>query len=275
MLGQRHIAKPRAQASAGLASAPGAVQTLAIRARSRPLIPANIHQTTSRARLTWEERRLAARLRRLSPGWRYRLWRDPDALALMQEQFPTHVDAYQRLPRGVMRADVARYAFLHAQGGWYFDTDYKLLRPIGPELMQEACIVPLEYDSGDPRPETGVPGGPGLGNAVIASASGHPFWRDLIDHVFAEVGALRPDDEAVVETTGPGAVTRFFFANRDRYPDIVTPPRNQFHPRIRWLAMRSSADARTYGVHLNWGGWRGRSPAVAARVLLRRKLNAL
>ena len=79
----------------------------------------------------------------------------------------------------------------------------------------------------------------------------------------------------MISSTGPEAVTRFFFANRERYPDILLPPRNQFHPRLRWMAMRTSADEHSYGVHLNWGGWRGRSPGVAARVLLRRKLNAL
>ena len=240
------------------------------------MIPRSIHQTARDKALSWEEERLAARLRRLLPGWTYRVWDDADNLALMRSAFPHRVDAYLRLPFGVMRADVARYAILHAHGGWYFDTDYKLRRPIGDDLMAAACVIPLEYDEGDVRAETGRAAGIGLGNSVMGSAAGHPFWAALIDDIFARIGAGAAGGEAaVVPATGPEAATRFLLANRDSFPDIVLPPRNLFHPRLSLLAMRTSADADTYGAHLCWGSWRGRPLPVAARKWARRKLNAL
>jgi mannosyltransferase OCH1-like enzyme len=240
------------------------------------MIPKIIHQTTSRETLTWEEERLAARLRRLLPDWTYKLWRDPEKSAIMREQFPHYADLYERLPLGVMRADVARYAFLYAQGGVYLDTDYKLRRPFGPDFLAATCVIPLEHDAGDIRMDTGLPGGPGLGNAVLATAPHYPFWRDFIDSIFESPPGRDGDPEAgVLASTGPDAMTRFFLANRDRYPEIETPARNLFHPHLSLFAMRSSADAATYGVHLCWGSWRGRPPLTALRKLVRRKLNAI
>ena len=240
------------------------------------MIPKIIHQTARTKHLSWEERRLAARLRTMLPGWRYRLWDDADNLALMRDQFPEYAAAYDAIPFGVAKADVARYAYLHAEGGFYFDTDYKLLRPVDRAVSELRCVIPLEFARGVPRPPENLVDYAYLGNSVMGSAAGFGFWRELLRYIFEEKRPERLKDGAeVVYVTGPGALSRFYHENRARFPDIALPDKNLFHPDIRHLAIVTSADARTYGVHLNWGSWRGKPIATAARNLLRRKLNAI
>lgn len=246
---------------------------LALRLHSdrQEMIPHILHQTARSSDLSWEERRMVRRMRAMLPGWTYRFWDDDANGALVAAQFPRHLSRYKAIRFGVAKADIARYVYMHAIGGVYLDTDYKLLRPIGPDLLDSRCVIPLE-SAGAGSPASIPP----LGNAALASEPGHPFWKELIEHIFVH---NRPDEltdrDQIVGATGPHAVARFYAANSQRYRDVVLPPKNVFHPDIALFALKTSADDRTVGVHLHWGSWRGRSPAVAARILLRRKLNGL
>lgn len=238
------------------------------------MIPRIAHQTAPTKELSWEEARLARRIRRMLPDWEYRLWDDADNKRLMAEHFPDMSARYERVPFGVAKADIARYAYLAVHGGFYFDTDYKLLKPIDQAILDQACVIPLE----DVRPHDGplLVEHKVLGNAVMGSSRGHPFWRDLIAFILEEKRADQiTDRRQIIAATGPAVVTEFYMANRARYGDIVLPNKNAFQPDISMFAMRSSADQDTYGIHLHWGSWRGRDPMVALRIMLRRKLNAL
>lgn len=237
------------------------------------MIPRIIHQTAG-GDLTWEERRMTRRLRRMLPGWTYRLWDDADNSRLMAEHFPDYAARYEQIRFGVAKADVARYAYMSVHGGFYFDTDYRLLQPIDDPVLREPCVIPLEDNL--LGPDAMPPGYAALGNAVIGSTRGHPFWAALIAFIFDVKRAHEMTDRSeVISCTGPAAVTEFYIQNRARFADIVLPPKNAFQPGISLFSLRSSADARTYGIHLHWGSWRGRAPSVALRILLRRKLNAL
>lgn len=238
------------------------------------VIPKILHQTARTKEVSWEEARLAQRLRRMQPGWKYRLWDDDDNARLVAERFPEYVRRYAAIPFGVARADVARYVYLHAHGGFYLDTDYKLLRPLDDALRAAPCLIPLE--GADPQGGKATPDYLGLGNAIMGSEPGHRFWGDLVRHIFE---VLRPDQlrrrDAIIPATGPEAVTRFYLARADRYPDISLPEKNRFYPSMSWLGQRTSAGPDTYGVHLHWGSWRDAPPTVAAKTLVRRKLNGL
>jgi mannosyltransferase OCH1-like enzyme len=213
-------------------------------------------------------------MRAMLPGWRYCLWDDADNSALMARMFPEFSERYEAIRFGVAKADVARCAYMYAYGGFYLDTDYLLLRPLDDELRRHRCIVPLE---GPPpgAPKVGARR-PELGNAVLASEPEEPFWRDFIAYVFDVKEADRiTDPQQIIPATGPSAINSFYWSRPSDYPALFLAPVNLFHPSISWFAMKTSADRDTYGVHLHWGSWRGRSVAVAGRNLLRRKLNGL
>jgi mannosyltransferase OCH1-like enzyme len=238
------------------------------------LIPKIIHQTSKTKDLSWEEGRMVNRIRRMLPDWQHHLWDDEDNAALMARAFPQFLDRYNAIRFGVAKADVARCAYMHAYGGFYFDTDYKLLREPDEALRSKRCVVPLEQ--GRPAPSGSSPGHQELGNAALASEPGHPFWRAFIEFIFDEKEAHHiTDPQEIIPATGPVAVTEFYRARRADYPEVYLPRANDFHPDISLFALRSSADRESYGIHLHWGSWRGRPVYVAARTLLRRKINGL
>jgi mannosyltransferase OCH1-like enzyme len=215
--------------------------------------------------LTPEERRLCRRMRRLLPDWEYRFWTDASVDALVQEVFPQHLKAFRAIKRAVVKADIARYMYLFSQGGFYFDIDYKMLQPIDHEMLSHGCVLPLSRSS-----ESSFR----IGNAVMGSEPGHPFWRDFIGHIFSTGELTDLAERKVEETTGPDGITAFFLSRRHLYPDIYLPERPVFHPVHTHAGFLSKTEPRTIGIHLSWGSWRTKNLLKAMVRFARRKVTS-
>ncbi|KAJ1555784.1 hypothetical protein HK405_013135 [Cladochytrium tenue] len=68
--------------------------------------------------------------RDLNEGWEYHLWTDLENRDLIVEHFPWLLRTYDALPHNVMRADLARYAYMFHYGGAYADLDMELVQPL-------------------------------------------------------------------------------------------------------------------------------------------------
>ena len=233
------------------------------------LIPKIIHQTAPTKKLTWEERRVIRRMRSILAGWQYNLWDDDDNDRFVAGHFPQYLDQYRLIKRGVVKADLARYMYLYVHGGFYFDTDYKMLAPIGEDLLSHSCVLPVSR--GDSRQLSGMR----LGNAVMGSVPRHAFWSDFLRELF-NGGALEnlPEDK-IEKTTGPEGLTNFLIANRHKYPDVFLAPRHIFHPPLTRANFSYQASPSTVGAHLCWGSWRTKNILRLARNLSMRKITAL
>lgn len=107
------------------------------------MIPKIIHQTTKSANISWEERMLAKRAKRLMPDYEFRLYDDNDNQALVERYFPQYVEAYNRINKGVAKADIARLIYMYVFGGWYCDTDYKWIKRPDGRFEGAAVILPI------------------------------------------------------------------------------------------------------------------------------------
>lgn len=242
-------------------------------ASERNLIPKLVHQTARTKDLAWEERRLADRIQRILFDWEYRLWDNDEQRALFHQLFPELANRFDKIPFGVARSDLARYAILYLYGGVYVDIDYRLLRYVDKNISHAQLVLPIElYNQSNPdkfRPIV-------IGNSFLAAAPKQLFWKNLIEDIFDKLAPDRmASPDQIVSTTGPVALTDFYERHKPYGSEVLVAEKNLFQPNISFLGLRSSADKETYGVHLHWGSWRRHSPLTAIRILLRRKLNAL
>jgi inositol phosphorylceramide mannosyltransferase catalytic subunit len=218
------------------------------------MIPRLIHQTAKTADLPEDLRVYQGKVRSLHPDWAYKLWTDADNLALMREELAEYLDTYTRLPKNIMRADMIRYAILYRRGGLYLDTDYEMLKPY--DLLNYGCVLPVE-----------TPGdfGPGkrIGNAIMASSPGHPFFKAVLDQLRANPPVtIDPHDggRSVLTTTGPHFISDVLRRlNGREQMDIFLPDKELFHPNTprnpgEYQAILSRGTA--YGVHHCAGSWR-------------------
>jgi hypothetical protein len=237
------------------------------------MIPRIIHQTSRTAELPKPWRRYQADVKRLHAGWEYRHWTDRENSELVERSAPQLLPLYRSLQKGIMKADMIRYVYLSVFGGVYLDFDYELFKPF--DLLDRKLVLPRESD--DTAPVY-------LGNSILASEAGHPFWPRLfgeLDRSLRALGRALLEDE-VPELTGPGLVSRIFLAGLP--PDwwAYIPRRIEFNPAFpandtEYERMRK--DGVVYGIHWCHGSWRAKSvprkvlrKLISLRATVRKKL---
>lgn len=242
-----------------------------------------IHQTAPSKSLTTEEQRVLRLNKRLLPEWDFRFYDDTDNERVMAETFPEFAEAFRGIRRGVVQADIIRCVYLYQYGGWYLDTDYRLLRPLegmvinseyssignsGDEvdLMEQSLILPV---SGTPGRDQHV-----VCNSILASEKGHPLWAEFIKQLFSNANLSSLDEHAVEGLTGPLGLSRFYLANKTRFSDVCLPDKHYFHPRITKWGFCYEKHPENFGVHWCWGSWRSKRFHRKIKNLLTRKVTS-
>jgi hypothetical protein len=230
------------------------------------MIPKILHQTSGR--FTPEELRLGRRMQAMHPGWEYRLWTDKDNEELVKNYFPQYFEAFRAIKPGCggIKSDIARYMYMSAFGGFYFDTDYRMIRPIDEQLLSYPCVLPISRNTEKLFR---------LGNASLGSQPGHRFWDDLLAYIFSPaMNVVEAPQSKGEQVSGPEALTDVFLAHRELYKDIYLPPRPMFHPALTCGGFTFEKDPTNVAVHLCWGSWRAKDPLGSIRRVVHRKVTS-
>ncbi|MCX7303318.1 MAG: glycosyltransferase [Hyphomicrobiales bacterium] len=227
-------------------------------------IPPLVHQTWKTARTPLRWRHLVQTVKQHHPGWTYRLWSDQEMDAHVRASHPALHPVYAAFEKNVMRADVFRYVVMHDLGGLYCDLDYEFLRPYPYGDAELVLMEEFSPQAGDSDLQ--------IANYVFASATGHLFWKDVLDDLVRNPPVVTTAGD-VTGATGPGLLSRIFLAGAERYPDVVVAPKQAFSP-VRMRGRNESTSligSGAYGVHHAWGSWKERTGAhyirKAARLL--------
>lgn len=237
-------------------------------------VPLILHNTAPTKELSWEERILLKRNKKLLHNWDYMLWTYPDLDALMKGEFQDLYPKYSKISRGITKADIGRYAALYKYGGVYTDTDYKFLK-YPSDLLTAPCTLPVEQGVA-PR-SASEPRDPAfrLGNALLASVPRHRFWRDFMASILDNNTLDELHQRDPIETTGPIAMTDFLMNNVDKYRDVYLPVNTLYLPDLTWSRVGIAKSKESVGIHMCWGSWRSRNALHHYRTVVRRKFSCL
>ncbi|GBF97327.1 hypothetical protein Rsub_10018 [Raphidocelis subcapitata] len=130
------------------------------------------------------------------PGWEVRYWDDRSVLDLINADYPWFLPTFKSYKQVVQRSDAARWLILYKYGGVYIDNDVECYSSMEPSLegLDLALNCELEAPPGK------------VGNAVLASAPGHPLWPHIVrEGMQRAVAPVRPDTpiEVTLDVTGP------------------------------------------------------------------------
>lgn len=236
-------------------------------------IPSRTIQTARDRALSPLAKASAANLRLLHPDWDHRFFDDGDIRAFVRAEFPRYQSVFESFRYPIQRIDFFRYLAVYRLGGFYFDLDVMLHRPLAG-LLECAAVFPFEELtlSGHLR-SLGVDWE--IGNYAFGAASGSPFLEAVIENCVraqrdpAWAGALlrglprllRPDFE-VLATTGPGLLTRTLAENPRLAEQVTILFPDDVCDRRNWDLFGD------FGIHLMSGSWR------APRSAWRRRLAA-
>lgn len=144
-------------------------------------------------------------------GWQYILWTDED----VQKLNLYNSDLYQNAPNYGEKADILRYEILFKFGGLYVDTDMKCVSSDFFEFAHQAYSFFAGTEPVECCPFS-------LGNAILASAPGHPIFEKIVMEL-AEHARLY---QWTVERTGPRYITKKISENWQLIANdgLVFPP---------------------------------------------------
>ena len=126
-------------------------------------------------------------------------------------------------------ADLFRYRLLYEKGGWYFDTDCLLLKPLTP-LFDRDYVFGF-YNATD------------VNNAVLKFPKGHV----LLDQIYKESVQKVPDPETWPSGVGPSLLTQY--VKKFNLIDKALP-RDYFYAISWWEQQQSSPQENPYILHL-------------------------
>jgi hypothetical protein len=178
-------------------------------------IPRIIHQTYYQEPLPPALADNVDRIKALNPNWEYRFYNDADIVDFIASNFPAEVLVYfERInPHyGAARADFFRYLVMYKVGGVYLDIKSTALLPLDTVIRSADRFILSTWDSGHEgwgkHHELKKIGGTEYQQWFIASAPGHPFMRNVIEHVMRNIDNYVPSlhghgKPAVLRVTGP------------------------------------------------------------------------
>ena len=237
-----------------------------------PSIPKRIIQTAKHADLPLRQRAAARSVKLANPDFEY-LFFDNDAVeAFLDTHFHELRSLFDAFPFVIQRYDLFRYLAVYHYGGFYFDLDVFFADGLSG-LLNSGCVFPFEELTMSVflRNEFGMDWD--LGNYGFGAAAGHPFLEAVINNCVRaqrDENWARPmmrgipwhsrDEYYVLNTTGPGLVSRTFAENPRLadavtvlFPDDVCAPQN-------W---HNFGD---FGVHLMESSWRSKRSFVRRRL---------
>ena len=188
-------------------------------------IPRLIHQLAKTEAIAPHLQGCQASWRRLNPDFDYQLWTDSRLEAWVRAEAPEFLELYLGYPRSICRADLARYLLLDRIGGVYADLDCQCLQPIsllldGRELAI-ACEPSVHHQQASVQER-------GFDQIVcpsfIASAAGHPFWRDVLEAIREVEPTEVLTNTDVLDATGPFLLSRVVASQPQHQQHLLPTP---------------------------------------------------
>ncbi|KAF5863337.1 hypothetical protein ETB97_010217 [Aspergillus alliaceus] len=224
--------------SAPLIARPLSARTLLSRPLSRDVttIPKIIHQTWFPAGSNMSERAQVwvEGMRAQNPDWEYVLWDDETNRMLVEKYCPWFLEAYDSLPKEILRADVVRNLYMYLFGGMYADVDTEALRPVAPLFTGHGTALAAHQDTlsatalfqntnvqraflGRMARTVDILSSAAVPNGWMASPPGHPFWLLPVLNVIEHPEGT--GDGSVEGLTGPGALSLMIKKYWDNFKD--------------------------------------------------------
>lgn len=193
---------------------------------------------------------------RIHPIWEYKLWNNDYIKKITSHYYPHMTEYFTDNVLPVVQADIGRYLALKHFGGWYFDFDYELFRPLD-SFRHKKIILPLEQSK-----ET-IDSNKKIGNAILASEAQHWFWDLVLDQLPPpEFFKQKLSNDDILNSTGPDKLTLLYNTlSQSQQQEITLPKEIAFHTTLP--IMMSSNEYNTiknnkkvFGIHHTHSSWR-------------------
>ncbi len=223
-------------------------------------IPKIIHQTGASGVFSGTLEMFRQELLQLHPHWEYRFYDDMDCRDVINEHYLSFLSIYDSFRYPVQKADFFRWAAVHQFGGFYLDLDMQCFKTMDGLCRNDAVFCEETSLTGQEKKLLNHRDSLRIGNFMFGAMAGHPFMMEMMNQIKQEsTGPIRTEDD-ILETTGPGLLTRVYVDRQADHNDIALV--RNFN-RMCPYCLRVSCHFGDYARHYHVGSWRGHRQAHA------------
>lgn len=211
-------------------------------------------------------------LKLLHPDWEYIFFTDDDIERFVADEFPKYRSTFDAFTEPIQRVDFFRYLAVFRLGGFYFDLDVLLSRPL-TDLLGCESVFPFEELTLNRFLRRRYKMDWELGNYAFGAAPGNPFLGAVIENcmraqtdpawlrpMIKGVCSLRRAEFYVFNTTGPALVSRTFAERPELAAKVKVLFPNDVCDRSNWHLFGD------YGIHLMSSSWVPKGNSLRRRV---------
>jgi hypothetical protein len=235
------------------------------------MIPKLIIQTGP-ARLPLNLRAAIANIKLLHPNFEYRFFNDDQVESFVIAEFPQYLNTFDAFPFRVQKYDFFRYLAIYRYGGFYLDLDVLLAEAVLP-LLACGCVFSFEELTDSSYFWNRFRMDWQIGNYAFGASPKHPFLEVIIENCVRaqkDVSWVAPmmkwtptpfrDENYILNTTGPGLVSRSFAENSRIAQDVSILFPDDVRDYSHWHQFGS------FGVHGMLGSWRPQEKSLRRRL---------
>lgn len=231
------------------------------------MIPKIVHQAWSPIppERPWKTKEIPCRfkscvesIKEYLPGWEYKLWTLESSRLLIEEKYNWFLETYDNFDHDICRLDAARFFYLHAYGGVYFDIDVTINKNFNLNDANNDCVL-FDYTIGS-QSFTSKGYSFIMDSFCMASTPNHPFMKSGMRALrsgrllkLCDLSTTR-DNFNIMMVAGPGFLTALYNLYKDKYDIQVMT--DKFIPGKLDLTEQEIKDVGDYwGIHHNIASW--------------------
>lgn len=185
----------------------------------------------------------------------YKLYDEHDMENIVKTHCPEYLEAWNNLPRMIMKIDMFRIMLMYVFGGIWVDFDYHFFKTF--DLLEHKIVLTCNKEDEHGNPIS-------VANALMASQPNQPFWKNILDSFFNQIKKtdkpIRYQSEwDVIRETGPQFLSKIW---KEYLPkeDIYVPERKLFHPpslnsTYNYKYIQELRESGIYGIHFCTSLW--------------------
>jgi hypothetical protein len=236
-------------------------------------IPSRIIQTGKSVDSPLIVKAAIANVRLLNPDFEYLFFDDEAVARFFADECPQYRRTFESFTIRIQKYDFFRYVAVHRYGGFYFDLDVLLAMGLTP-LLTRSAVFPFEglTFSRYLRDRLGTDWQ--IGNYAFGAEAGSAFVGAVIENciraqrepawvapMMQGVPWLTRSDFFVLNTTGPGLLTRTLVENTDLARSVTVLFPEDVCDTSTWNRFGH------FGIHMMDGSWRDRPTGFLRRRL--------
>ncbi|HOP46997.1 MAG TPA: glycosyltransferase [Desulfobacteraceae bacterium] len=187
-------------------------------------IPKIIHQTHKTKNILQHYKTFQQNLVDLHPNWEYRFYDDQDCRKFVRQHFPSFIPLYSSYSENIQSIDLFRILVVYKEGGFYIDMDIDCFNNLD-DLCEFNCVLGEEKRlTQEGAKKLNHKHTVRVANYMFGSSPNHPFLLRILHAMMIESQRAIKTENDVLESTGPGLITKLYFNWKDTYRDVVLLP---------------------------------------------------